>query len=156
MYSILNLIMLRKAQTAHCIIAYISSVTITGVRPSIRFLAPRPSLPLPINFVHDNLFFNKIIYSLLFQGQVRLIQFPGRALRLGQARGPSAAGRTGKRPSAAARKGQGAVRCGHEVNYIHVLHIRSMYIIDRRGKWGVQKSYTRKLPITVKYSEVQT
>jgi len=59
MYSILNLIMLRKAQTAHCIIAYISSVTITRVRPSIRFLDPRPSLPLPINFVQDHLFFSK-------------------------------------------------------------------------------------------------
>jgi len=37
-------------------------------------------------------------------------------------------------PSAAARTGCGARSCGHMVNYIHVLHIRSMYKIERRGE----------------------
>jgi len=46
--------------------------------------APRP----PINFVHDEI--SKLVFFLLLF-RVRLRLFPGRALRLGQARGPSAA-----------------------------------------------------------------
>ena len=49
-------------------------------------------------------------------------------VRLG-VRPPSLSG-----PSAAARTGLGARRCGHMTN-------------NRRGAAGVQKSYTRKLPI---------
>ena len=52
-------------------------------------------------------------------GQDRL---GGRALRLAQDRGPSAAARTGS----------GAWGCGNMVNYIHFLHKRFMYKIDRR------------------------
>ena len=48
--------------------------------------------------------------------------------------GPSAAVRTGWEPSAAARMGQGVGHCDHMTNYIHVLHMRSMYKIDRRGR----------------------
>ena len=70
--------------------------------PSIRFLNPPP----PINFVHDHLFYSKILfYFLLFHGQVRFRQFLGKVLLLGQARGPSAVARTGRGPSAAARTG---------------------------------------------------
>ena len=125
---------------------------------------PTPSLPLlSILYIQQN------IYFLLFQGKVRLKQFHGQALRLEQARGPSAVARMGLHfqqfstklvyiqgqvrlkhflglalhgkdrrggralragratgPSAAARTGQRAGCYGHMVNYIHVLHIRSM------------------------------
>ena len=46
-------------------------------------------LPPPINFVHDHLFFSKII--IIYFSLLR--QFLGRALRLGRATGPSAAAR---------------------------------------------------------------
>ena len=60
-------------------------IYINRVRPRERFMDPS------LNFVHDHLFFSKftIIYFLLFR--VRLRHFLDRALRLGQARGPSAA-----------------------------------------------------------------
>ena len=48
-----------------------------------------PPLPPPINIVHDHFFPQKI--SIRIWGYVRLKHFLGRALRLGQARGPSAA-----------------------------------------------------------------
>ena len=42
-----------------------------------------------------------------------------------------------------------AGRCGHMTNYILVLHMRSMYKIDRRGRErGGQKSFSRKLPLS--------
>ena len=52
-------------------------------------------------------------------------------------------------PSAAARTGYGAGRCGHITNYIDVKLMRSMYKIDRRGggrMGGVQKSFSRNIP----------
>ena len=67
-----------------------------------------------------------------------LRKFLGRAQRLGHARGPSAAARTYK----------GAGRCGHMTNYLHVLHMRSMYNNDCGG--GVQKLFSRKHPDRVK------
>ena len=72
------------------------------VRPRERFLDPLP-FPHPINFVHDHLFFifskNIIIYFFIILDKDRQ---GGRALRLGQARGPSPTARTGS----------GAGRCG--------------------------------------------
>ena len=53
------------------------------VRLSEQFWTPPP----PINFIHDEIRIS--IYLLLFR--VRLGHFLGRALRLGQARGPTAA-----------------------------------------------------------------
>ena len=62
------------------------------VCPSERFLAPAP--PPPFNFVQDlNLkyFQQKKCILYYFSVKVRLGQFLDRTLRLGQARGPSAA-----------------------------------------------------------------
>ena len=67
-----------------------------------------------------------------------LRHFLGFVLRLGQDWGPSATARTGLRSG----------RCGHMTNFINVLSIECMYKIDRReGGGGVQKSFSRKLPI---------
>ena len=57
-------------------------------------LVPPP--PPTINFVHDHFISCKFIFIIfIIQGQVRLRPFLGRTLRLGQARGPSAAARAG-------------------------------------------------------------
>ena len=65
----------------------------------------------------------------------------GWALRLGQARGPSAA----------ARIGQGAGRCGHKINYIHVLLMKSCTKVKECPK-TVLKEFTLKLWDTLGYS----
>ena len=88
------------------------------VCPRERFL-DHPFPPIQIQSV---LYITSI--STYFSG--RLGQ-GGRVLRLGQARGPSAAYKTGEGSSAAARTGQVAGRCGQVSNYIHGLHMRSMY-----------------------------
>ena len=55
-----------------------------------------PPVLLPIrSTVHS--FLRQLFIFVLFEGYVRLRQFLGRALRLGRARGPSAAARTGGR-----------------------------------------------------------
>ena len=55
-------------------------------------------------------------------------------------------------PSAAAKRGCGAARCKHMINYIHVLHIRSMYIIEegrgQRGGRGRKIVYQKITPIS--------
>ena len=45
---------------------------------------------------------------------------------------------------ATATTGYGALRCGQMINYSHVIHMRSMYKVDRVG---VQKSFSSKLPL---------
>ena len=99
----------------------ISRLKSKWVCPRERFLDPLPH----INFVHDHLFFSKffIIYFFVIQGQVRLRHFLGRALRLGQARGPSAA----------ARMGQGAERCGHGLSQLRHFLGRALWIGQNRG-----------------------
>ena len=57
------------------------------------------------------------------QGQVRLIHFLGRALRLGKALG----------------LGFRAGRCGHMTNFIHVLNMRCVQKIERRGSIGIYR-----------------
>ena len=107
------------------------SSAIYRVRPSIRLLDPPPYY----QFCTFCKFFSKLVY--IFRVMLGPLAFLGRALRLGQARGPSAA----------ARRGQGAGRCDPITHFINVLNM-SMYKIDRRGRGGgegVQKSYTRKL-----------
>ena len=110
------------------------------VHPSIYYFYPPPT---PYQFCawprfNFNLFQKKYIYLVLFNGYVRLIQFMGRALRLGQAKGAECCGY------------EGVWRCGHMSNYIHVLHMRCMYKMDRRGGGrGVQKSFSRILPTSV-------
>ena len=69
---------------------------------------------------------------------VRLRQFLVRALRLGQSR----------RPSAAARTGKGAGRCGRMINNVHVKHMRSMYKIDRRGVQTWNHRFFLKITLT--------
>ena len=65
--------------------------------------------------------------KLLFYYYFKLrLEFLDRAPQLGQA------------TSTASRTGEGAERCGHLTIYIYVLHMRSMYKIDRRGRGGVQ------------------
>ena len=76
------------------------------------------------NFLNFDICYSQYLF-IFIQGQVGLRHFLGRALRLGHARWPSAAAtvrlvKTLSGPSAAARTGQGAERCGHMVNYIHV------------------------------------
>ena len=100
-------------------------------------------VPLPplINFVHDH-FFNNFQQNQQFKlGQVQILSGPsaeartgyqggGRALRLEQARGPSAAARQVRGPGAAAT---------WSIMYMYVLHIRSFQV-------GVQKLFIKKLP----------
>ena len=100
-----------------------------------------PAPPPPMNFVHGPYFPAKLLIITFYYFRVRLSSFLGRALRLGRARGPSAAARG---PGAAAM---------HGTNDIHVIHIITLYKIDRRGgPWGggvgVQISFNRKLSIT--------
>ena len=80
---------------------------------------------------------SKLVYIFI----VRLgpLAFLGRALRLGQARGPSAAARTGLGAEHRGWERLGAGRCSHMTNYIHVLHMRSMYKIDRIRGGGPNK-----------------
>ena len=72
-------------------------------------------------------FFSKLVY--IFRVRLGPLAFLGRALQLGQARGPGAA-----RPH----------------DFIHVLNIRCMFKIDRPG--GGQKSFSRKLPKEVMFN----
>ena len=58
------------------------------------FWAPCPPPP-PMNFVHGPYFPAKLLIITFYYFRVRLSSFLGRALRLGRARGPSAAARTG-------------------------------------------------------------
>ena len=80
------------------------------VRPSLRFL--EPPLPPSYQFCTLTFFFSKLVY--IFKVRLGPLAFLGRALRLEQARGPSAAatclGRAlrlaqARRPSAAASTG---------------------------------------------------
>ena len=106
----------------------------TGLSQRTIFGPPPPST----NFVNDHYFSAKLLLFIFYYFRVRLgpLAFLVRALRLGQARGPSAA----------ARPGQGAGRCGLMTNIINVILMRSMYKIDRRGG-GVQKSFSyRNIP----------
>ena len=71
-----------------CVIAIsdilLNKIIFLGPSQYTIFGTPAP----PISFVHDldfNYFKQKNIYFVLFQGQDRLGQIPGRALQLGQA-----------------------------------------------------------------------
>ena len=126
-----------------------TEITLTKVCPRERFLDPPGP---PINFVHYNFQQNQYIYRIRL-GYVRTLsgssaayrtgqgverseqdrpqgaercgqdRVGGRALRTGQARGPSAAARTC----------QGAGRCGHMTNFLYVLNKRYVYTIVRKG-----------------------
>ena len=64
--------------------------------------------------------------------------------------GPSAAARTGQGAGRRDQDRLGAERCGHMTNYIHLIRIRSMYKIYRRGGRGqkiVFQEITHKLPV---------
>ena len=81
---------------------------------------------LAVNFVHDHLFFSA---KLSFQGQVRTISGPSAAALTGQ--GAERCGQ--KRLGGRGNDRLGAGHSGHMRNYIHLLHMRSMYKIDRGG-----------------------
>ena len=89
----------------------LSQRTIFG--PRERFLDPPPLLS--ILYMNFQRFSIKLVFF-----QVRSRHFLGRALRLVPARGPSAAATWS--------------------SYIHVLHLRSMYKIDRRGGGSKNRS----------------
>ena len=87
-----------------------------GVRPSIDFL----TLHSPAHPPSSYQFFSKLVYNRVRLGPLACL---GRALWLGQARGPGA--------------------CGYMTHFIHVLNMRCIHKICRR--WGAHGSKNRSL-----------
>ena len=101
-------------------------------------------LPPPINFENDH-YFNNFQKLVCLQGQVRLRHYLGRVLRLGQARGPSAAARTGQ---GADRRGQDRLGSraprAHGQLYlcrIYKIHIKKKLIGREESKTCISGNY---------------
>ena len=85
----------------------------------------------------------QLFIFVLFEGQVRIRELLGRALRLGRARGPSAAARTG----------QGAGRCGQESIQYLVVQMSSM--TNRRRSINTPSDYNPVQICRVMFTNIQ-